>query len=531
MKESDILRVIDGLDQMMEKKLWSGEGISETFYELSMALACIFALFLIAKVLYRPMTGRGSIDFLELGKPFLIGLVLANWFLITEAIFGLPKPLETFFRDKYEMDVEELDKKREERLVTAKKLDNMVADKKVENDMNETLSKSEKAEKNLDNTDYANEAGTEEIEAEHFSSYNPMEHLGTKMMVGQSWLMNWIEKGLLWIAEVFWCVSVFLVFLSKHIATVVLVMFGPIFVSTSILWPDNFKKWLSLSINVSFYGVIAFMVMTLCLKFIKYGIQADINQLNDTIKDEMSLMAYIKYTAGNGFGMIGMYVLTIVSCSLVMLMVPELASWVFPSEIVFRGASDFQKGVKNGMQELAVATASFVAGTVTGGIGTGVQMALKVSDKEDSGSETSLGDNPADGDGGDGPKPGGDGAYFATDNPKQKKPAASSRTSRSTASSVSSNSWYSNVLADEKRMSLLRTELEAYEEALSNGTVDEFMTSLNERHPEWDRELQELKLGDQRDEFWKELKEGEKRQNVLNELDELLKKYEDDSKV
>lgn len=272
--------------------------------------------------------------------------------------------------------------------------------------------------------------------------------------------------------------------------------------------------------------------MTLCLKFIKYGIQADINLLNDTIKDEMSLMAYIKYTAGNGFGMIGMYVLTIVSCSLVMLMVPELASWVFPSEIVFRGASDFQKGVKNGMQELAVATAAFVAGTVTGGIGTGVQMALKVSDKEDSDSETSLGDNPADGDGGDGPKPGGgNGCYFATDNPKQKKPAASSRTSRSTASSVSSNSWYSNVLADEKRMSLLRTELEAYEEALSNGTVDEFMTSLNERHPEWDRELQELKLGDQRDEFWKELKEGEKRQNVLNELDELLKKYEDDSKV
>lgn len=530
MKESDILRVIDGLDQMMEKKLWSGEGISETFYELSMALACIFALFLIAKVLYRPMTGRGSIDFLELGKPFLIGLVLANWFLITEAIFGLPKPLETFFRDKYEMDVEELDKKREERLVTAKKLDNMVADKKVENDMNETLSKSEKAEKNLDNTDYANEAGTEEIEAEHFSSYNPMEHLGTKMMVGQSWLMNWIEKGLLWIAEVFWCVSVFLVFLSKHIATVVLVMFGPIFVSTSILWPDNFKKWLSLSINVSFYGVIAFMVMTLCLKFIKYGIQADINLLNDTIKDEMSLMAYIKYTAGNGFGMIGMYVLTIVSCSLVMLMVPELASWVFPSDIFFRGASDFQKGVKSGMQTIVVTTAALAVGTIAGGPAVGVKIASLVNNKEDSDSNSSS-DNPGDGGGGDDPKPNGDGTYFATDNPKQKKPAASSRTSRSSVSSVSANSWYSNVLADEKRMSQLRTDLEAYEEAVCNGTVDEFLTSLNARHPEWDRELQELKLGDQRDEFWKELKEGEKRQNVLNELDELLKKYEDDSKV
>ena len=529
MKDSDILRVIDGLDEMMEKKLWSGEGISETFYELSMALACIFALFLIAKVLYKPMTGRGSIDFLELGKPFLIGLVLANWFLITEAIFGLPKPLETFFRDRYEMDVEELDQKREERLATAKKLDSMVAGKKVENDMNETLSKSEKSEKNLDNTDYANEAGAEEIEAEHFSSYNPLEHLGTKLMVGQSWLMNWIEKGLLWIAEVFWCVSVFLVFLSKHIATVVLVLFGPIFVSTSIIWPDSFKKWISLSINVSFYGVIAFMVMTLCLKFIKYGVQADINQLNDTIKDEMSLMSYIKYTSGGGFGTIGLYVMSIVSCSLVMLMVPELASWVFPSDIFFRGASDFQKGVKSGMQTIVVTTAALAVGTIAGGPAAGVKVASLVNNKQDSDNAINLGDNPADGGEGDGPKPGGDGAYFATDNPKQKRPAASSRTSRSSVSSVSANSWYSNVLADEKRMSQLRTDLEAYEEAVCNGTVDEFLTSLNARHPEWDRDLKELKLGDERDEFWKELRVDEKRQNVLDELDEILKKYEDEN--
>ena len=528
MKDSDILRVIDGLDEMMEKKLWSGEGISETFYELSMALACIFALFLIAKVLYKPMTGRGSIDFLELGKPFLIGLVLANWFLITEAIFGLPKPLETFFRDRYEMDVEELDQKREERLATARKLDSMVAGKKVENDMNETLSKSEKSEKNLDNTDYANEAGAEEIEAEHFSSYNPLEHLGTKLMVGQSWLMNWIEKGLQWIAEVFWCVSVFLVFLSKHIATVVLVLFGPIFVSTSIIWPDSFKKWISLSINVSFYGVIAFMVMTLCLKFIKYGVQADINQLNDTIKDEMSLMSYIKYTSGGGFGTIGLYVMSIVSCSLVMLMVPELASWVFPSDMVFKGASDFQKGVKSGMQTIAVTTAALAVGTLVGGPAVGVKIASLVNNKEDSDGNSSS-DNPVDGGGGDGPKPGGDGAYFATDNPKQKKPAASSKTSRSSVSSVSANSWYSNVLADEKRMSQLRTDLEAYEEAVCNGTVDEFLASLNARHPEWIKDLKELKLGDERDEFWKELRVDEKRQNVLVELDEILKNYEDEN--
>ena len=85
------------------------------------------------------------------------------------------------------------------------------------------------------------------------------------------------------------------------------------------------------------------------------------------------------------------------------------------------------------------------------------------------------------------------------------------------------------MLADEKRMSQLRTDLEAYEEAVCNGTVDEFLTSLNARHPEWDRDLKELKLGDERDEFWKELRVDEKRQNVLDELDEILKKYEDEN--
>ena len=125
-------------------------------------MAGTFALFLIAKARTGLWTGRGSIDFLELGKPFLIGLVLAELvFLINRSHIRTTQAARNVFPDKYEMDVEELDKKREERLVTAKKLDNMVADK-VENDMNETLSKSEKAEKNLDNTDYANEAGTEE---------------------------------------------------------------------------------------------------------------------------------------------------------------------------------------------------------------------------------------------------------------------------------------------------------------------------------------------------------------------------------
>ena len=540
MNESFILRVLDGLDAMMVKKLWTGEGISDTLIELAMVLACIFSLILVAKVLYKPMTGHGSIDILELGKPLLMALFLSNWFMITEAVFGIAKPLEEYFRSGYELDVTEIDKKRNERLLLAQRLDRLVADKKVDNEINETIGKSEEKEKNLDNTDYANEAGAEELEAEYFDSYNPMEHLGTKLMIGQSYLMNWAEKGFLWLSEIFWASSIFLVFLSKHIATVILVMFGPIMVSTSLLWPGSWKKWLSFSINVSFYGAIAFMVMTLCLKIIKYGIQADINLLNDTIRDEMSLMSYMKYTSSGSFGTLGLYVISLWCGSMLVLMVPTFASWVFPTDIVFRGASDFQTGIKNSIRTITTTTTVLVAGTIAGGPSVGVRAAFETSGRVrqdpsiySDGHAPDTGSSGSGGKGG-GPKSGGGGSYFS-DEDKSARNTRNSHTAQSGNSqqphrrrknaSASGNSWYEDVLNDEKRMAKLKLDLEAYEEAVRNGTEEEFLESLKEQHPEWENSSKERKMSDKREEFWDELKIQEKRKNVLDELDELLNKY------
>ena len=539
MNDSMILHVLDGLQDLMDNKFWGADGVSELFLGLAMTLACLFALILIAQILYKPMTGQGSIDILGLAKPLLYALILSNWFIISETMFSFSRPLEEFFRSRYELDVKQVDEKRAERLAAARKLEAKVAQKKSELDTNELVSKPEAEVKDDKLPDRLNEEGAEEVEAEYFDSYNPLDHLLSKAIVEQADTMNWIEKAILWLGEVYWASSIFFVFLCKHIATVVLVLFGPILIAASILWSGSWKRWVGLCISTSMYGAVAFMVMSLCLKIIKYGIQADINLLHNTLQNEMELFSYMKFVAHSGIGTTLMYLIALMCGGTLVLMVPELATWVFPSEL-FRGAEDFQSGVRNNIKTVAITAVALTAGALTGNLGTGIKAAKQLNGGGGGGLPGAAGggDFANNGEGGTPPNPDeGDGKHM--NGGTKSSSTASSSGSASKASKRSSNAsgasqtgkrndWYDNILSNQSGMEQLRLDLEAYEEAILNGTVDEFMETLSKNHPEWNKNLDELVMGDERDKFWEELKQKDRRKAVLEELDELLNNYDNE---
>lgn len=154
----------------------------------------------------------------------------------------------------------------------------------------------------------------------------------TKMILLE--ISHWMDMLLEWIGNFIWAIAVYATFMAQSLGLAFLTIFGPIHFGLSVfdVWKDAWASWLMRFISFHFYGWVAYIIMTASCSLIDFGIRSDIQLLSQPgFPEAFSFNAV--YTL---FG----YIVG----ALAMKMVPEIVSWIVPTN-ASQAAGAFQQGL------------------------------------------------------------------------------------------------------------------------------------------------------------------------------------------
>ncbi|UZS00017.1 plasmid transfer protein [Chondrinema litorale] len=135
----------------------------------------------------------------------------------------------------------------------------------------------------------------------------------------------------------------YLIFFLQVIFAAILIILGPFSFAFSILpgFRDAYLTWMSRYISVSLYSGIGYIVMSLSLLLIRYGLEKELVLLDFVLKDEAAFFFYISSNDGSA----NFYLVSLIIGALAMLSIPVISTWIVSTSgignavsTVFRGA-------------------------------------------------------------------------------------------------------------------------------------------------------------------------------------------------
>ena len=407
---------LDSLIVFGETMLWGGTtpsgmtvtGASGNFIGIACALGGIFAIIMAGRMAYRSMTEGKPIDVLELLRPIMIALVLANWYSVTAGLYGLVRPIENRFRSVYVWSNDRVDSLRDRRLllkhmvegeVEQERADAVISEirqrygvKEKEEEEKEPVADGDLTEQGMAFAyqdaqfgEILNDDVSSEPDTEKHGNFS-VEDLFDRVM-----MFHWVEGAIVWVGEVIWSVSLYVIFMIKYICLYVLLMFGPIFIACSIsdAWRNAWSDWISRFIVVGLYGMAAYLALIFGLMIIEATVNSDINTIEYAMLDDERFQSYIaKVSSLDGWDSLALYVVAVCVTAIALGMAFEIASLIFPSDIskgagqFFSGMMKFIKSKAYQAQEIAKEAAVSAAVTIaTGGTAAAAAIAKKMADK------------------------------------------------------------------------------------------------------------------------------------------------------
>lgn len=523
MNDRLLLEHLHRMEEDLMAYIWDNTELIGGMVNAAQVLGAIFALIYVARICYASMSGQKPFDFLAIGRPILISLVLANWFLIAQSVFSITRPIERVFREGCSNRVDSVDAKRELRLQLAAEFSRELKRKGAESKTAEAMKNVDKEEtQDKDIPDRNQGEGASNIESESFSDLFSVEYISASLIVSDAQASDVVYFIVYWLGETFWELCVYFVFLARYIGMGVLILFGPITMAASILptWKDGWNEWLGRAITVSLYGALGYFFMNCGLVIIEYALDADIELLRETLSSEEPFMSYLRFFSDSATGTLGVYLIALLTGAMLMSTVPEVATWIFPSAM-FRGAGYFYSGMHSAVRE----SATLAAVVVTAGVA-GVAAASKVASVAGgSGDSGGGGDNDVPNDAqtavspkgpAGGPTPGGEEFRkvlvpgTGSSSGKSQKGSAGSGTSHTRknmpvageaeteqaiyqdyGSSFDNGFWDDALTPDRTQLEQLKDTIARYERALAEGRGEEFIAMLGvgrqSRHPGIDR--------------------------------------------
>ena len=348
-----IYRSMAGIDQEMQDMIWDMGGNDGwwSLIDTAYALAVILALIMVAKMAYRMMALQGEFDVLQLLRPIMVALVLANWYFVVRPLTAVASSPESLFRYGYERNAYVADSLRK---VRNHKQDSLGLYCMTLSSTSEGLVALEQALLEEKTGDDEKVAGTsseltvnEMLSSEATDMYEDPDAGGRMVETYMSGLKvaRFIESVALWIGEFFWEMAVFFIFIIKNAMLLVLVWFGPVIVACTLLeaWKDEWLSWVGKVVNVCLYGACTYLVMSVTMRVVVFALEKEIDSVDAVMGGQEELFAYIKYI-GNGGMPISMTVLALFAGTAALLGVPAMASLLFPASAM-AAASGMLTGV------------------------------------------------------------------------------------------------------------------------------------------------------------------------------------------
>lgn len=327
---------------------------AQTFISLSLGIASILIMFVIAQEGFKLMSGNKSFDPLWWIRPLLMLFIILTWqagdgyvqngswgrvgrFVkvqgslpgMVSSVFG---GLEGSAKETFKAHMARVDELKKKKLnLLHAKWDSLIFKRAEVEAAKEALADSQKEDDGFSLSDLSLDNLKESLN-QSFESIK--EGLINFAKLTTLTLSSGLDKILEWIGNFIWAVAVYATFMTQQLCLAFLFIFGPIHFGLSIFdtWKDAWASWLMRFISFHFYGWVAYIIMTASTSLIEFGIQADIQLLEKPGFPEAfsfnALYTLFGYIVG----------------AMAMKMVPEIVSWIVPTN-TSQAAGAFQQGL------------------------------------------------------------------------------------------------------------------------------------------------------------------------------------------
>ena len=155
----------------------------------------------------------------------------------------------------------------------------------------------------------------------------------------------------------FWQVCIYFVFFLQILFRAILIILGPLSFAFSILpaFRDAYIQWIARFISVSLYSCIGYIVLSVSLVAMQYGLEREIEILEYTLRNEAAFVMYVGMTSGG----VNSFLLTALLGAFAMLTIPFVSTWIVSTTGVGQAIGGMVGGA-------AIATKT-VAAPATGG--------------------------------------------------------------------------------------------------------------------------------------------------------------------
>lgn len=327
-----LLELFEGINDKLTVLL--GEFISD-----AQALAAIFMLLYFGVESFKMMTGDKKLEIVPLLRPFAIGLVLMFWGPFIDCISFPGEVITAKSKAMFNNQIDEVELLSRNRyaLIDSVAMELLTTSVEVERAEDEA------------NKDKWSIMGID------FSA------IGDKIAGLYVYVVAKFKMLLFNFAEfvivTFWQVCIYFVFFLQILFRAILIILGPISFAFSVLpaFRDAYIQWIARFVSISLYSCIGYIVLSVSLVVMQYGLEREIEILEYALKNEAAFVMYV----GTMSGGVNSFILTALLGAFSMLTIPFVSTWIVSTTGVGQAVG--------GMAGGAVIATKAIAAPATGG--------------------------------------------------------------------------------------------------------------------------------------------------------------------
>lgn len=319
--DDNILNLMNGLFTRLEDSL-------SVFTADAQALMAIFMILYFSNKIYGMMVGDQPLEIMPLLRPFGLALVVMFWGYFVDLINVPGQVITETARNMLDDEIEEVDAVQLYRL----ELINQVAQSLI------TMSAEVEQVKAGVEQEGEESVGWFGIDlSDMFSSIAGYYIIIMAKM--RFYVVQLIESSVI---TLFQAMTYLVLFLQIVFASIMIIL-GPFSFAFSILdgFRDAYIQWIARYFSVSLYAGIAYIISSLSMVLVKYGMEREIEILEEVVKSEAALMAYVTASDGGGTSF---FMVSLLVGALAMLSVPVISTWIVSTSGVGNAISSMTRG-------------------------------------------------------------------------------------------------------------------------------------------------------------------------------------------
>ena len=303
------------------------------------ALAAIFMLLYFGVESFKMMSGDKKLEIIPLLRPFALGLVLMFWIPFINLISYPGELLTAQSKAMFTNQIDEVELLSRNRYAL---IDSVAVE------LLHTSLEVERAENEVKDKKWYDFSIDFSAIGDKIAGLYVYVVAKVKMI-----MFNIIE----FIVVTCWQVCTYFVFFLQIIFTGILVILGPLAFAFSVLpaFRDAYIQWIARFVSVSLYSCIAYIVLSISLVVMQYGIEREIEILEYALRNEAAFVMYVGMTSGG----VNSFLLTALLGAFAMLTIPFVSTWIVSTTGVGQAVGGMVGGA-------AIATKA-VAAPATGG--------------------------------------------------------------------------------------------------------------------------------------------------------------------